>query len=100
MRRAREAAEQFDRDRLKRIEAALKRVKKAELVELILRAAQEEKAVEWLVESEIKLQKPIDLLVHDIKVAIDIATKVDERRWNHNFTARNKTWCSLPQVPG
>ncbi|MGM0490413.1 MAG: hypothetical protein ACQESR_27120 [Planctomycetota bacterium] len=92
IRRAREAAEQFDRDRLKRLEAALKRVKKAELVELMLRAAQEEKAVEWLVENEIELEKPIDLLVHDIKVTIDIATKVDERRLNHNFNYDSRAY--------
>ncbi len=31
------------------------------------------------------LDKPIGLLVHDVEVAIDIATKVDELRLNYNF---------------
>jgi hypothetical protein len=38
-----------------------------------------------LVEREIDLDKPIDLLVHDVEAAIGIATKVDERQLNYNF---------------
>lgn len=85
IRRAHEAAEQFDRDRLELLRAALKRIKKADLVELILRVSQEEKVSEWMLESEIVLDKPIDLLVHDIEVAINTATKVEELRLNYNF---------------
>ena len=85
IRQAREAAEQFDRDRLELLRATLQRIKKADLVELTLRITQEEKASEWMLENEIELDKPIDLLVHDVEVAIDIATKVDELRLNYNF---------------
>jgi hypothetical protein len=83
--RAREAAEQFDQDRLELLRSTLKRIKKADLVELTLRISQEDKATQWKLENEVALDKPVDLLVHDIEVAIDIATKVDELRLNYNF---------------
>jgi hypothetical protein len=85
LRQAQEAAEQFDRDRLELIRSTLKRIKKTDLVELTLRISQEEKASQWKLENEIALDKPIDLLVHDVEVAINIATKVDELRLNYNF---------------
>jgi hypothetical protein len=85
IRQAREAAEQFDRDRLELLRATLKRIRKADLVELTLRIAREEKATEWLLENEVDLDKPIGLLVHDIEVAIDMATRVDELQLNYNF---------------
>ncbi len=82
---AEKAAEQFDRDRAELLRRELKRTKKADLIELTLRVAQEEKACEWTLEKQLDLDKPIDLLVHDIEAAIAIATKVDERQLNHNF---------------
>jgi hypothetical protein len=85
LRQAQEAAEQFDRDRLQLLRSTLKRIKKADLVELALRISQEEKASQWRLENEIALDKPIDLLVHDVAIAINIATKVDELRLNYNF---------------
>ncbi len=59
--------------------------KKADLVELALRVAQEGKAAEWALEQGLGLEKPVALLVHDIETAIKIATRVDERRLNYNF---------------
>ncbi len=85
IREAEEAAEQFDRDRLELLRAALQKIKKADLVELTLRISQQEKGSEWMLENEIELDKPIDLLVHDVTVAIDAATKVDELQLNYNF---------------
>lgn len=85
IREAEEAAEQFDRDRLALLRAALQKIKKADLVELTLRISQQEKGSEWMLENEIELDKPIDLLVHDVTVAIDAATKVDQLQLNYNF---------------
>jgi hypothetical protein len=81
-----EAKRQFDRERVELLRAMLMRIKKADLVELTLRIAQEEKASEWMLERELDLVKPIDLLVHDVEAAIEIATKVDELRLNYNFS--------------
>lgn len=66
---AEEAATQFDRGRTDLLRTALKRIKKVDLVELAVRIAQEEKACEWMLEKELDLDKPIDLLVHDMEAA-------------------------------
>ena len=76
LRQAQEAAEQFDRDRLELLRLKLKRIEKADLVELTLSISQEEKASQWKLENEIAVDKPIGLLVHDVEVALNIATKV------------------------
>ena len=78
-RQAAAAAKQFDREREELLRAALKKRKKADLVEVALRLAQQDKASQWLLEQEVGLDKPVNLLVHDIEVAIEIATRVDER---------------------
>lgn len=85
LQRSIEAKKRFDQDREELLRATLKRTKKVDLVELTLRIAQREKASEWMLEQEVGLDKPVDLLVHDIEIAIDIATKVDEQRLNYNF---------------
>ena len=80
-----EAAKRCDQQRMELLRASLKKIKKVDLVEITLRLAQESKASEWMLEQEVGLDKPAALLVHDIEVAIDIATKVDESRLNYNF---------------
>ena len=92
LRRAREAAEQCDRDRLDLFRRTLGNAKKADIIEVALRMAVEEKACEWLLENELDLEKPVHLLVNDIGVAIDIATKVDELRHNYNFSYDSRAY--------
>lgn len=83
-RQAAAAAKEFDHERQELLRAALKKRKKADLVEVALRIAQQDKASQWLLEQEVGLDKPVKLLVHDIEVAIEIATRVDERGLNRN----------------
>lgn len=85
LQKSREAAREFDRQREELQRTALKKCKKAELVELALGVARQSKASEWKLEQEVGLEKPVSLLVHDIEIAIDIATQVDEKRLNYNF---------------
>ncbi len=73
------AAREFDREREELLRAALKKRKKADLVEVALRIAQQNKANQWLLEQVVGLDKPVKLLVHDVEVAIETATRVDER---------------------
>ena len=80
-----EAAKQFDEERKELFRATLKGMNKTDLVELAIRISQEAKAGEWMLEREVELDKPVDLLVYDIEMAISSATKVDERRLNYNF---------------
>lgn len=56
LRQAKEAAEQFDRDRLELLRAALKRVKKSDLVEIMLRIARQDKESQWMLEDEVTLR--------------------------------------------
>lgn len=83
-RQAAEAAKQFDRERQALLRAALKKRNKADLVEVALRLAQRDKASQWLLEQEVGLAKPVCLLVHDIEVAIEIATRSEEPASNRN----------------
>jgi len=80
-----EAAKRCDVERKELLRAALNKMKKADLVELTLRIAEEGKPSEWLLEREVGLDKPVHLLVNDVAVAIDIATRVDEQQLNRNF---------------
>ena len=83
-RQAAAAAKRFDREREELLQAALKKRKKADLVEVALRLAQHDQASQWLLEQEVGLDKPVSLLVHDIEVAVEIATRVDDRELNRN----------------
>ena len=83
--RAMEIAKELDEKRETLLRATLKKMKKADVVELTLRIAQEASASQWTLEQQIEVDKPIDLLVHDIQFAIDAATQVDERQLNYNF---------------
>jgi hypothetical protein len=84
-RQAQEAAKRCDREREALLRAALKKTRKADVVELVLQMARQEKASQWLLEQEMGLDKPVHLLVNDIEVAMEIATRVDEARLNYNF---------------
>lgn len=79
-----EAAKRFDSEREELLRATLRRMKKVDLVELTLRVAREGKASEWMLEHEVGLDKPVNLLVNDIEVAMEIATRVDEQQMNRN----------------
>jgi hypothetical protein len=85
LRELEECAKQCDRQREAPLRTTPKKLKKADLVELTLRVARKSRPCEWKLEQELLLDKPISLLVHDIEVAIDMATKVGERRLNDNF---------------
>ena len=102
MRQSIEAAKQFDHQREELVRRALTKLKKVDLVEVTLRVAREGKPSEWMLEQEVGLDKPVDLLVHDIDVAVDIATKVDGQRLNQNFEydwrAYHAVKCGLSQL--
>ena len=84
--REKEVAARFENLREELLRKALKKVKKADLVEMTLRAAKHNKETEWLLEKKFGLEKPVDLIVHDICVAIDRATKVNKWELNYNFS--------------
>lgn len=78
------ASKRFEEQRTELLRTALSQLEKDDLVELAVRAAQEEKAVQWLLEEQTRLEKPVELLVHTIEDAIKIATRVNEHELNRN----------------
>ena len=81
----REAKQKLDALRSELIEAALRKLKKAELIEMMLRLDTFDPAVRWSIEAEVKLKKPPELKALDLRQAIAIATRVDRKQMNTNF---------------
>ena len=67
------------------IEAALRRLKKNELIELLMSLDTHDPMPRWSIEAAINVKKPPELLIYDMRHAIDIATRVDPLRVNRNF---------------
>lgn len=72
-------------DRLPLIEKALRKRTKADLIQMILTIARDHAAVARELESQLEVEKPLDLLIADVSSAIDRATDFDERMMNYNF---------------
>lgn len=72
-------------DRFPLIEKALRKWTKADLIETILMVAKDHPVVARELESQLDVEKPLDLLVADVSSAIDRATDFDEGMTNHNF---------------
>jgi hypothetical protein len=72
-------------DRFPLIETELLKQTKVELVALILGIAKEHAVVAWQLEDRLPIEKPADLLITDVSLAIDRATDFDQRLMNHNF---------------
>lgn len=67
------------------IRTALTKRKKAELIDLLVEYADENIEIRRDLESRFEIEKPTNLVVTDVDIAIRQATQVDERRLNHNF---------------
>ena len=67
------------------IEKALGKRTKAELIEIVMKMAHKHATVARELEEQLRVEKPVDLLVADVSSAIDRATDFDEREINYNF---------------
>lgn len=72
-------------DRFASIEAALRKLKKDELIALLIEAARQDEDACHDLESHLQIDKPVDLLLDDIKSAIARATNFDRRDFGKNF---------------
>lgn len=90
-----EAKQQFDAQRSELIDKALRKLKKDELIELLMQLDMNDPSVRWSIEAELELRKPTDLIVYDLRRAIEMATKVDQRRLNRNF---DYSWQAYEEV--
>lgn len=76
-------AYETQRDRL--TEKSLRKLKKDKLITLLMNLAMSATAPRWLLEANLEIPKTVDLIVYDLRDAIQIATHVDHRRLNYNF---------------
>ena len=68
-----------------RLKAALTKCKKAELVDLIVKLAKANRAIQRQLESQFEVEAPPEELTAATRVAIADATDFDEREINYNF---------------
>ena len=80
-----EAKEKFHAQRSELIESALRKLKKDELIELLMRLDTFDPAVRWSIEAEVRLKKPPELIALDLRQAIEIATRVDKKKRKTNY---------------
>lgn len=76
---------EFESQRKTLIERTLRKRRKDDLVDILSKLCVANVKARWMVESALDLRKPVDLILHDLRQAIELATKVDERRMNYNF---------------
>ena len=76
---------EFELQRADLIARALRKLRKDDLIGILSKLCVENVNARWAIESAIDLRKPVDLILHDLRQAIELATKVDERRMNYNF---------------
>ena len=67
------------------IRVALNKVKKTELIELLVMFSEEHAEIRRDLEIRLSIAKPVKLVVKDVRESIALATVVDDRRINYNF---------------
>jgi len=68
------------------IEKTLRKQSKDSLVGILTKLCDKNIHARWITEAELAMAKPVELVLHDLREAIQLATKVDESRMNHNFS--------------
>lgn len=68
------------------IEKALRKQSKDSLVGILTKLCDKNIHARWITEAELAMAKPVELVLHDLREAIQLATQVDESRMNHNFS--------------
>lgn len=76
---------EMDLQRTALIDEAVRRRTHEELVAILSKLAVQNIKARWKVESALDLCKPVGMILHDLREAIELATKVDERRLDYNF---------------
>lgn len=81
----RETAARLDSIRDEKLRKALARTKKAELIDIMMDLSVYDPSPRWEIEQAVKLEKPMELAVHDTRCAIKIATEVPHEQIGHDF---------------
>lgn len=82
-------------DRYKPIEKSLQKLKKQELIELLMQLGMLSDSACKELESRLKIDKPAELIVHDINSAIMLATEVDDSSINYNFDYDDQAYSEI-----
>lgn len=68
------------------IAKTLRTQRKDFLVQILTKLCDENIHARWITEAELAMTKPVELVLHDLREAIQLATQVDGNRMNHNFS--------------
>ncbi|AMV32714.1 hypothetical protein VN12_11365 [Pirellula sp. SH-Sr6A] len=68
------------------IAKTLRTQRKESLVQILTKVCDENIHARWIIEAELGMTKPVELLRHDLREAIQLATHVDEKHINYNFS--------------
>lgn len=64
----------------------LRTQRKDSLIQVLTKLCDENIHARWITEAELGMAKPVELVLHDLMEAIQLATHVDEKHMNHNFS--------------
>ncbi len=97
-----EAAELQDQNfaefRQQLIDKALRRVRKDTLIQLLSRLCDESIYARWCIEAELEISKPLDLILHDLREAIRLATDAGDEPVNNNLTTDWKAYAEVKRL--
>jgi hypothetical protein len=83
---AAQAKKRHTENRHSLIAKALRSHRKDALIQILTKLCDSNIHARWITEAGLGLQKPIDLLLHDLREAIRIATSFDDNKVNRNFS--------------
>ncbi|MFM8479185.1 MAG: hypothetical protein ACKOEO_25640 [Planctomycetaceae bacterium] len=81
-------------------EKALRRTRKETLVQLLMGWSEKDIAVCWRIEAALQITKPIELLLHDLRRAMALATQVDDTRWNRDVRVDYEAYAEVRRLMG
>ncbi len=98
-------AEQLEREqhieqRQALLQKNLRSQRKAALIQVLAKLCETNSHARWLVESELNIQKPVEMIRLDLREAIKLATAVDERRINDNFPVDWEAYAEVKRLLG
>jgi len=68
------------------IAKTLRSHRKDSLIRILTKLCDENIHSRWIIEAESGMMKPVELVLHDLREAIQLATHVDEKQMNSNFS--------------
>ncbi|MFM8264013.1 MAG: hypothetical protein ACKN9S_17180 [Pirellula sp.] len=80
------------------IAKTLRTQRKDSLVQILTKLCDENIHARWIIEAELAITKPVELVLHDLREAIQLATQVDENRMNHNYSFDSDAYAEVRRL--